>query len=156
MWYILLPATSLVFSSLLSLPSTVPSTTKQHKQKVGKWGIQEKEFHWTSLWPSLVVCRLGRVEKSQICQIRRWLPSAISELAGGLSLCDPYFWTKTDRALVLVAKLAYFMCSKLCLWSQHLKKIFWAPDQHLWKCRNSAEMAEDRRKIEKFILNVGG
>ena len=31
--------TSLVFSSLLSLPSTVPSTTKPHEQKLGKWGI---------------------------------------------------------------------------------------------------------------------
>ena len=122
MWYILLPATSLVFSSLLSSPSTVPSTTKQHEQNVGKWGIQEKEFHWTSQWPSLVVYGLGRAEKSKICQIRRWLPSAISELAGGLSLCDPYFWTKTDRALVLVAKLAYFMCSTTLPLESTLKK----------------------------------
>ena len=36
MWYILMSGTSLVFSSLLSLPSTVPSTTKQHDQKLGK------------------------------------------------------------------------------------------------------------------------
>ena len=47
-WYIIVSATSLVFSSLLFLPSTVPSTTKPNEQKVGKWGIQEKEFHWTS------------------------------------------------------------------------------------------------------------
>ena len=36
MWYILMSGTSLVFSSLLSLPSTVPSTTKQHDQMLGK------------------------------------------------------------------------------------------------------------------------
>ena len=36
----------MVFSLLLSLPSTVPSTTKQYEQKVGKWGIQEKDFQW--------------------------------------------------------------------------------------------------------------
>ena len=41
MWYI--PATSLVFSSLLLLP-----TTKPHEQKIGKWDIHEKDFQWTS------------------------------------------------------------------------------------------------------------
>ena len=48
MWYILLSVTSLVFSSLLSLKATVPSTTKLHEQKVGKCGIQEKDFQSTS------------------------------------------------------------------------------------------------------------
>ena len=43
-WYIIVSATSLVFSSLLFLPSTVPSTTKPNEQKVGKWGIQEMDF----------------------------------------------------------------------------------------------------------------
>ena len=43
-WYIIMSATSLVFSSLLFLPSTVPSTTKPNEQKVGKWGIQEMDF----------------------------------------------------------------------------------------------------------------
>ena len=36
MWYILMSGTSLVFSSLLSLPSTVPSAAKQHDQMLGK------------------------------------------------------------------------------------------------------------------------
>jgi len=48
MWYILMSGISLVFSSLLSLPSTVPSTTKPHEQKLGKWGIHEKDFQRTS------------------------------------------------------------------------------------------------------------
>ena len=48
MWYILMSGTSLVFSSLLSLPSTVPSTMKPHEQKLGKWGIHEKDFQRTS------------------------------------------------------------------------------------------------------------
>ena len=39
-WYIILSATSLVFLSMLSLPTTVPSTTNSDEQKVGKWGIQ--------------------------------------------------------------------------------------------------------------------
>ena len=43
-WYILISATSLVFSSLLSLLSIVMLTNKPHDQKVGKWGIQEKDF----------------------------------------------------------------------------------------------------------------
>ena len=43
MWYILLSATSLVFSSTMSLLSTVLLTTKPHEQKVGKWGIQKKD-----------------------------------------------------------------------------------------------------------------
>ena len=45
-WYILMPATFLVFFSSLSLPSTLSSTTKPQEQKVGKWGIQEKDFQW--------------------------------------------------------------------------------------------------------------
>ena len=48
MWYILMSGISLVFSSLLSLPSTVPSTTKPHEQKLGKWGIHDKDFQRTS------------------------------------------------------------------------------------------------------------
>ena len=48
MWYILMSVISLVFSSLLSLPSTVLSTTKPHEQKLGKWGIHEKDFQRTS------------------------------------------------------------------------------------------------------------
>ena len=39
-------------------------------KKLGKWGIQEKEFQWTLSLFSLVVCGLGRVEYSQICKIR--------------------------------------------------------------------------------------
>ena len=41
---ILISATSLVFSSLLSLLSRVMTTTKPDDQKVGKWGIYEKDF----------------------------------------------------------------------------------------------------------------
>ena len=44
MWYILMSGISLVFSSLLSLLSTVLSTTKPYEQKVGKWGIHDKDF----------------------------------------------------------------------------------------------------------------
>ena len=40
MWYILMSASSLVFSSKLSSPCTVSSTTKPHEQKLGKWGIK--------------------------------------------------------------------------------------------------------------------
>ena len=32
---------------MLFLPSTVPSTTLPHQQKIGKLGIQEKDFQWT-------------------------------------------------------------------------------------------------------------
>ena len=39
-WYIILSVTSLVFLSMLSLPTTVPLTTNPHEQKVGKWSIQ--------------------------------------------------------------------------------------------------------------------
>ena len=39
-WYIILSATSLVFLSMLSLPTTMPSTTNPNEQKVSKWGIQ--------------------------------------------------------------------------------------------------------------------
>ena len=48
MWYILMLGISLVFSSLLSFPSTVQSTMKPHEQKLGKWGIHEKDFQRTS------------------------------------------------------------------------------------------------------------
>ena len=68
-WYLLMSGTSLVFSSLLFLPSTEPSTTLPHQQKVGKLGIQEKDFQWTSKRSRIVVCGRGRVEKSQICKI---------------------------------------------------------------------------------------
>ena len=68
-WYLLMSGTSLVFSSLLFLSSTVPSTTLPHQQKVGKLGIQEKDFRWTSKRSRTVVCGRGRVEKSQICKI---------------------------------------------------------------------------------------
>ena len=68
-WYLLMSGTSLVFSSLLFLPSTVPLTTLPHQQKVGKLGIQEKDFRWTSKRSRTVVCGRGRVEKSQICKI---------------------------------------------------------------------------------------
>ena len=88
-WYIIVSATSLVFSSLLFLPSTVPSTTKPNEQKVGKWGIQEKDFDWTPKISSLVVCGLGTVEKNQICKTHRWLPLTISELAGRPSVRGP-------------------------------------------------------------------
>ena len=81
--------TSKAFSSLLFLPSTVPSTTKPHEQKVGKWGIQEKGFYWTPKISSLVVCGLGTVEKNQICKTRRWLPLTISELARRPSVRGP-------------------------------------------------------------------
>ena len=88
-WYILMSATSQAFSSLLFLPSTVPSTTKPNEQKVGKWGIQEKGFYWTPKISSLVVCGLGTVEKNQICKTHRWLPLTILELAGRLSVRGP-------------------------------------------------------------------
>ena len=88
-WYILMSATSQAFSSLLFLPSTVPSTTKPYEQKVGKWGIQEKGFYWTPKISSLVVCGLGTVEKNQIYKTHRWLPLTISELAGRLSVRGP-------------------------------------------------------------------
>ena len=88
-WYILMSATSQAFSSLLFLPSTVPSTTKPNEQKVGKWGIQEKDFDWTPKISSLVVCGLGTVEKNQICKTHRWLPLTISELAGRPSVRGP-------------------------------------------------------------------
>ena len=68
-WYLLMSGTSLVFSSLLFLLSTVPSTTLPHQQKVGKLGIQEKDFQWTPKRSRIVVCGRGRVEKSQICKI---------------------------------------------------------------------------------------
>ena len=80
-WYIIVSATSLVFSSLLFSPSTVPSTTKPNEQKVGKWVIQEMDFYWTPKISSLVVCGLGTVEKNQICKTHCWLPLTISELA---------------------------------------------------------------------------
>ena len=88
-WYILMSATSQAFSSLLFLPSTVPSTTKPYEQKVGKWGIQEKGFYWTPKISSLVVCGLGTVEKNQICKTRCWLPLTISELARRPSVRGP-------------------------------------------------------------------
>ena len=46
---------SLVLFSLLFLPFTVLSTTKQHEQKLGKWGIHKNDFQWTSCCSSLVV-----------------------------------------------------------------------------------------------------
>ena len=78
MWCILMSATSLVFSSRLSLPSTVSLTTNQFEQKVVKWGVKEKDFEWTSKCSTLVVCGLGRVEKNStevihsICQLLPW------------------------------------------------------------------------------------
>ena len=60
-WYIMMSATSLVFYSMLSLPSTLPSTTKPHEQKVGKWGIIEKDFQRASQCSMLVVVGLAWV-----------------------------------------------------------------------------------------------
>ena len=53
--------TSLVFYSMLSLPSTLPSTTKPHEQKVGKWGIIEKDFQRASQCSMPVVVGLAWV-----------------------------------------------------------------------------------------------
>ena len=61
MWYILMSVTSLVFSSLLSMLSRVLSTTKPHEQKVGKWGIIEKDFQRASQCSMLVVVGLAWV-----------------------------------------------------------------------------------------------
>ena len=44
-WYILLLATSLVFSSLLSLPSTVPSNTNPHVLNVVRHVESKNNFH---------------------------------------------------------------------------------------------------------------
>ena len=88
-WYLLRSGTSLAFSSLLFLPSTVPSTSKQQEQNVGNCGVQEKDFQWTLKCSSLVVCGLGTVEKNQICKTRRWLPLTISELARRPSVRGP-------------------------------------------------------------------
>ena len=69
-WYILMSATSLVFLSRLSLPSTVSSTTNLQTT----WAKRRQVWYlyqWTSKCSSLVVCGLGKVEKSQICEIRR-------------------------------------------------------------------------------------
>ena len=88
-WYILISATSLVFSSLLSLLSIVMLTTKPHDQKLGKWGIKEKDFWWTSKSSSLVVSGWGRVVLNQNFKIDCWLPFTISELAQRLSLRGP-------------------------------------------------------------------
>ena len=60
-WYIMMSATSLVFYSMLSLPSTLPSTTKPHEQKVGKWGIIEKDFQRASQCSMPVVVGLAWV-----------------------------------------------------------------------------------------------
>ena len=46
-----------------------------------------------------------QLTKSQICKIRRWLTSTISQLAEGFHCKIPNFWSKTDRGLTLVAKL---------------------------------------------------
>ena len=46
-------------------------------------------FHVNHNYHTLVFCGLGWVEKSQICKIRHWLPSAMSELAGRLLLRGP-------------------------------------------------------------------
>ena len=88
-WYIIMSATSLVIFSLLSLQSTVPSTTKPPEHRLGNWGIRKMDFQRTFKCFSLVLSGLVGVEKNQICENRRWLPSAISELAVRLSLRDP-------------------------------------------------------------------
>ena len=122
MWYTLLPATSLVFSSLLSLPSTVPSTTKQHEQKVGKWGIQEKTFQWTSKCSSLVVCGLSRVEKSKICKI--CLLAAFYHF--GASRRAVIAWSLTFEPRLIEHWSWWQNCPISCalqlfFWGQHLK-----------------------------------
>ena len=120
-WYILMSATSQAFSSLLFLPSTVPSTTKPNEQKVGKWGIQEKGFYWTPKISSLVVCGLGLLKRTKFAKpavgylwpFRSWLE--------GPQCAVPNFWSETDRGSTLVAKWALFMYSSTLLLGWRLK-----------------------------------
>ena len=70
---------------------------------------------------------------------------------------DPNFWTKTDKESVLVAKLAYSVCSITLLLGWSLKRIVWAPDQRLWKCRNSRQKPKrDRNGHFSFLKGSGG
>ena len=73
-WYIMMSATSMVFYSTLSLPSTLPSTTKPHEQKVGKWGIIEKDFQRASqcslpvvVWLAWVLWGVGDTDPGHQC-----------------------------------------------------------------------------------------
>ena len=115
-------ATFLVFSSLLFLPSTVPSTTKPNEQKVGKWGIKEKGFYWTPKISSLVVCGLGTVEKNQICKTRRWLPLTILELAiKALSARSLTFDQRQIEGRPWWQNGPYLCILQLCCWVEDLK-----------------------------------
>ena len=72
----------------------------------------------------IFVCGLSRVENIKNCKFHCWLLSTITELAGRLVWRSSQLLMKTDRGLILLEKLAYFMCLSTFLLMWRLKKYF--------------------------------